>query len=70
MLVASPPRPPGVVSGGPNSELQSPYSKAGNLGCIGQTCYFDHIEAFGANEVAIHWNAALTWLVAYLNSVL
>jgi endoglucanase len=65
-----PPPPPGVVSGGPNSDLQDPYSKAGNLGCIGQTCYFDHIEAYSANEVAINWNAALAWLVAYVNAVL
>jgi endoglucanase len=65
-----PPPPPGVVSGGPNSDLQDPYSKAGNLGCIGQTCYFDHIEAYSANEVAINWNAELSWLAAYLNAVL
>ncbi|HEY5960862.1 MAG TPA: glycoside hydrolase family 9 protein [Polyangiaceae bacterium] len=65
-----PPPPPGVVSGGPNSELQDPYSKAANLGCIGQTCYVDHVDAYSANEVAINWNAELAWLVAYLNATL
>jgi endoglucanase len=63
-----PPPPPGVVSGGPNSDLQDPYSKAASSGCIGQTCYVDHIEAYSANEVAINWNAALSWLAAYLNA--
>jgi len=62
--------PPGVVAGGPNSDLQDPYSKGGNLGCIGQTCYFDHVEAYSANEVAINWNAELGWLVAYLEAAM
>jgi endoglucanase len=64
-----PPPPPGVISGGPNSDLQDPYSKAANLGCVGQNCYVDHIDAYSANEVAINWNAELAWLVAYLNAV-
>jgi endoglucanase len=65
-----PPPPPGVVCGGPNSDLQDPYSKAANLGCVGQTCYVDHIDAYSANEVAINWNAELAWLTAYLNATL
>jgi endoglucanase len=63
-----PPPPPGVVAGGPNSALQDPYSRAANAGCIGQTCYVDHIEAYSANEVAINWNAALAWLSGYLSA--
>ena len=62
--------PPGVLSGGPNSDLQDPYSKGMHPHCIGQTCYVDHIEAYSANEVAINWNAALSWLSAYLNATL
>jgi endoglucanase len=65
-----PPPPPGVVSGGPNTDLQDPYSKAANLGCVGQTCYVDHIDAYSANEVAINWNAELAWLAAYLDATL
>jgi endoglucanase len=64
------PPPPGILSGGPNSDLQDPYSKAANIGCVGQTCYVDHIDAYSANEVAINWNAELAWLSAYLNAVL
>jgi endoglucanase len=62
--------PPGLLSGGPNSDLQDPYSKGLHPHCIGQTCYVDHIEAYSANEVAINWNAALSWLAAYLDAKL
>lgn len=65
-----PPPPPGAIAGGPNSNLEDPYSKAALLGCIGQTCYVDHIDAYGSNEVAINWNAELTFITAYLNGVL
>ena len=65
-----PPPPPGVLSGGPNSDLQDPYSKGLHPHCIGQTCYVDHVEAYSANEEAINWNAALSWLAAYLNATL
>jgi len=60
--------PPGVLSGGPNSDLQDPYSKGLHPHCIGQTCYVDHIEAYSANEEAINWNAALSWLAAYVDA--
>ncbi len=62
--------PPGVLAGGPNSDLQDPYSKGFHPHCVGQTCYVDHIEAYSANEEAINWNAALSWLAAYLNATL
>jgi endoglucanase len=62
--------PPGVLAGGPNSDLQDPYSKGMHPHCIGQTCYVDHIEAYSANEEAINWNAALAWLAAYLDATL
>jgi endoglucanase len=65
-----PPPPPGVIAGGPNSDLQDPYSRALHPGCIGQTCYVDHADAYSANEVAINWNAALAWLSAYLDATL
>jgi endoglucanase len=62
--------PPGVLAGGPNSDLQDPYSKGLHPHCIGQTCYVDHIEAYSANEECINWNAAMSWLAAYLNAAL
>ncbi|MBN2196664.1 MAG: glycoside hydrolase family 9 protein [Polyangiaceae bacterium] len=62
-----PEAPPGAISGGPNSDLQDPYAKAGLFGCAPQTCFMDHIEAYSLNEVAINWNAALAWLAAFLD---
>jgi endoglucanase len=64
----SPKPPPGVVVGGPNSDLQDPYVKAaGRKGCAPQKCYIDHIEAWSQNEVAINWNAPLYWTASWLN---
>ena len=62
--------PPGVVSGGPNSGAEDPAAKAEGLsGCPPQKCYYDNIESWSTNEVAINWNAPLAWLVAYLDEM-
>ncbi len=62
-----PPPPPGCVAGGPNSDMQDPYVIAAGLrGCALQKCYVDHIDAYSVNEVAINWNAALVWTLAWL----
>ena len=63
-----PPAPPGIVSGGPNSELEDPYGQAAGLaGCPPQKCFIDHIEAWALNEITINWNAPLAWAAAYLD---
>ncbi len=60
--------PPGVVSGGPNSSIDDPYSKAAGLrGCAPEKCYVDNIEAYSVNEIAINWNAPLAWIAAFLD---
>ncbi|MDP9000868.1 MAG: glycoside hydrolase family 9 protein [Myxococcota bacterium] len=60
--------PPGVMSGGPNSNLQDPYVRAAGLrGCAPMKCFADNIEAFSANEEAINWNAPLAWVAAFLD---
>lgn len=60
--------PPGAVSGGPNSGLQDPYVKAANLvDCAAEKCFADNIEAYSVNEIAINWNAPLTWVLFYLD---
>jgi len=65
---AYPGPPPGAVSGGPNSDMQDPYViGAGLRGCPLQKCFADHIDAYSVNEVAINWNAAMTWAAARLN---
>ncbi|HWZ88858.1 MAG TPA: glycoside hydrolase family 9 protein [Polyangiaceae bacterium] len=60
--------PAGVVSGGPNSNIDDPYSKAAGLaGCAAEKCYVDNIEAYSVNEIAINWNAPLAWMAAFLD---
>jgi endoglucanase len=63
------PSPPaGVLSGGPNSNVDDPYSKAAGLkGCAPQKCFVDHIEAYSVNEITINWNAPLAWVTAWLD---
>lgn len=63
------PSPPaGVLSGGPNSNIDDPYSKAAGLkGCAPQKCFVDHIEAYSVNEITINWNAPLAWVTAWLD---
>jgi len=63
-----PPAPPGAVSGGPNSSLQDPHTKAAKRsGCAPDKCFVDHIESWSTNEVAINWNAPLAWVLFYLD---
>ena len=58
-----------MVSGA-NSALADPAIKAATpAGSAPQRCYVDDIEAYSVNEVAVHDNAALAWIAAYLESV-
>jgi endoglucanase len=48
--------------------MQDPYViGAGLRGCPLQKCFVDHINAYSVNEVAINWNAAMTWAAARLD---
>jgi endoglucanase len=58
--------PPGALVGGPNSRLQDPLARAKLQGCRPLKCYIDELPSASTNEVAINWNASLTWLTAYL----
>jgi endoglucanase len=63
-----PKAPSGVVSGGPNSNIDDAYSKgAGLVGCVAEKCFVDHIEAFSVNEITINWNAPFAWVAAFLD---
>jgi endoglucanase len=59
--------PPGVVSGGPNSDLQDPYAQSKLTGCAPQKCFVDHLNSWSTNEVTINWNAPLVWVTAFLD---
>jgi endoglucanase len=62
--------PPGALVSGANSSLADPAVQAAvPSGAPAQRCYVDDIEAYSVNEVAIHDNAALAWVAAYLDSV-
>ncbi len=65
---AFPGPPPGIVSGGPNSDLQDPYMRAAGIrSCAPMTCFLDHIEAYSVNEECLNWNAPLAWLAAFMD---
>lgn len=61
--------PDGVLSGGPNSEMQDPMIqgagyKAGALAPM--ACYLDNVEAWSVNECTINWNSPLVWIASFL----
>ena len=65
-----PAAPPGILSGGPNSQLEDPYVQAAGLkkkGCAPQKCFLDNIEAWSVNEITINWNSPLAWVTAFLD---
>jgi endoglucanase len=64
--------PPGVVSGGPNSNMDDSYIQAvfpGGCAAAPQKCYADNSNTYSTNEVAINWNAPLAWTSAFLDDV-
>ncbi|MFF5296070.1 glycoside hydrolase family 9 protein [Paractinoplanes globisporus] len=61
------PHPPaGTLSGGANSSIQDPYAQSKLTGCVAQFCYIDDIQSWSTNEEAINWNAALSWVSAFV----
>lgn len=63
-----PPPPPGAIAGGPNSNPSDPATQAAPE-VVSQPRakrYIDHIDSYSTNEVAINWNAPLSWVSAWL----
>jgi len=58
--------PPGAISGGPNSGLQDPFALGKLHGCAPQFCYIDDIQSYSTNEIAINWNAGLSWVASFV----
>ena len=61
--------PAGVLSGGPNSNMEDPMVqgmgyKIGSLAPM--KCYLDNLEAWSVNECTINWNSPLVWVVSFL----
>ncbi|MER7004310.1 glycoside hydrolase family 9 protein [Dactylosporangium sp. NPDC000555] len=66
-LDAALPSPPaGSLAGGPNSSIQDPVASSSLRGCAPQSCYVDDIQAWSTNEIAINWNATLSWVASFL----
>lgn len=64
-----PSAPKGVLSGGPNSQMQDPMIqgkgyKAGEVAPM--VCYLDNVEAWSVNECTINWNSPLVWIASFL----
>ncbi|WP_298482293.1 glycoside hydrolase family 9 protein [uncultured Ruminococcus sp.] len=62
--------PYGVLSGGPNSNMNDPMVqgrgfKIGSLAPM--KCYLDNVEAWSVNEVTINWNSPLCWVVSFID---
>jgi endoglucanase len=61
------PHPPaGTIAGGPNSSLQDPFAQGKLAGCAPQFCYIDDIQSYSTNEIAINWNAPLSWVASFV----
>lgn len=58
--------PKGALAGGPNSGLADDYAIRKLKGCAPQACYVDDSRSYSTNEIAINWNAPLTWIASFL----
>jgi len=66
---SAPRAPPGSLSGGANEAASDPPADDVLQGCAPQKCYVDDVNSYSTNEVAINWNSALVWVVAWAASL-
>ena len=62
--------PYGVLSGGPNSNMEDPMvqGQGYKVGSIApMKCYLDNVEAWSVNECTINWNSPLCWVASFLD---
>ncbi len=57
---------PGMVSGGPNANLEDPVAKSELAGKAPAQCFLDDSGSYSTNEVAIYWNSPLVFVLAAL----
>ena len=55
---------PGMLVGGPDSNLEDPYAKGVLSGQPAAMCYVDHEQSYSTNEVTIYWNSPLICLLS------
>ena len=57
---------PGMLIGGPDSNLEDPYAKAVLADVPAAKCYVDNVQSFSCNEITIYWNSPLIYLMTAL----
>ncbi len=56
---------PGMLVGGPNSNLEDPFARAVLEGLPPAQCYADNAQSYSTNEITIYWNSPLVFLLSY-----
>lgn len=54
----------GMVIGGPNSNLEDPFTKSTMAGVAPAKCYIDNDQSYSTNEVTIYWNSPFIYLLS------
>lgn len=57
---------PGMLVGGPDSNLEDPYATAVLFGLPAACAYVDNSQSYSCNEVTIYWNSPLIYLLTGL----
>ena len=55
---------PGMLIGGPNSNLEDPYAQAVLKDAAPAKCYVDNEQSFSCNEITVYWNSPLIYLMS------
>ena len=58
---------PGMLVGGPNSNLEDPYAKGVLADMPPAKCYVDNVQSYSCNEITIYWNSPLIYLMTALH---
>jgi len=57
---------PGMVSGGPNKNLQDDYAAKHLQNRAPAACYADHEESYATNEITIYWNSPALFVLSHV----
>jgi len=60
---------PGMLVGGPNSNLEDPFALSTLSTAAPACCYIDNTSAYSLNEITIYWNSPLVYIMACLCDV-
>ena len=58
---------PGMLSGGPDQNLEDAFAKSVLNGCAPAKCYVDNVQSYSTNEITIYWNSAFYLALTLLN---